>query len=165
MSKDVEVRESETVGLPGILRPGEGVLVEGSGVDVDVTDPVQCAVALDFIRTFEKEIAHIKRVLTDGVVNHYRLTGERSIDLPGGLEATVKAGKRTLVDPAVLEVKLREAGMPEDRINQIITSTQETRVDLRKAKTAATANDAYAEALAAASSTYEETPAVTIRRR
>jgi hypothetical protein len=164
MSGELEVREHETVGVPALIRP-DGEVVEGSGVDIDLSDPVACAVALDRVRQFEQDFGQIKRVLTEAVVAHYRLTGERSLELPNRLRAEVKAGTRTLVDPDVLEERLREAGMPEERIEALITTTQERRVDLRKAKAAGTANPEYKAALEAASSTYAETPSVTIRRR
>jgi len=161
---EIEVREHETVGVPAIIGPG-GEMAAGSGVDIDLSDPVACAVALDRVRTFETDFAQIKRVLTEAIVSHYRLTGERSFELPDRLKAEVKAGKRNLIDPDILEERLREAGMPEDRIDALITTTQERKVDARKAKTAATANEAYKAALEEATTTYDETPSVTIRRR
>lgn len=164
MGNDVEVREHETVGVPAIVDTN-GVLVEGSGVDIDLSDPVACAVALDQVRAFETQFGEVKRTLTDAIVSHYRLTGERSLELPNRSRAEVKAGTRNIIDPDILEERLREAGMPEDRIDALITTTHERRVDARKAKTAATANPDYKVALEAATSTYQETPSVTIRRR
>jgi hypothetical protein len=154
MSGELEVRESETLVVPGTSEV------------VDLSDPVAAAMALDALREFENAVlAPAKRLLTDAVLSHYRLTGERTLELPNRLKAEVKAGTRTIVDPDLLETRLREAGMPDERIEQLITTTQERKVDLRKAKSAATANEAYKTALEAASTTYQETPSVTIRRR
>jgi len=161
---DIEIRESEVVGVPAVIAPG-GEVMEGTGVDIDLSDPVACAVALDQVRTIEAEFSSVKRLLTEAVVAHYRLTGERVIELPGRLKAEVKVGNRTLIDPDILEERLREAGMPEDRIEALITTTQERKVAAMKAKSAATANPDYKAALEAASTTYQESPSVTIRRR
>ena len=152
------------IGVPAVVETS-GELREGTGVDIDLTDPVACALALDRVREIEAEFTRVKRVLTEGIVHHYRVTGERTIELPGRLKAEVKAGKRNIIDPDVLETRLREAGMPEANIDAIITTTHERKVAAQKAKTAATANPAYKAALEAATSTYEDTPSVTIRRR
>jgi hypothetical protein len=161
---EVELREKEVVGVPAIVGPG-GEVAEGTGVDIDLSDPVACAVALDRVRTIESEFNSVKRILTEAVVAHYRLTGERTIELPGRLKAEIKAGNRNLIDPDILESRLREAGMPEERIDALITTVQERKVDARKAKAAGTANPDYKAALEAATTTYEDTPSVSIRRR
>lgn len=148
-----------------VVKETEMLAVPGTGEIVDLSKPVEAALALDALREFERDIASAKRILTDAVVAHYRLTGERTLELPGRLEAEVKASKRTIVDPDILEQRLRDAGMPEERIEQLFKTTVERKVELRKAKTAATANDEYRAALEAASTTYQETPSVTIRRR
>ena len=164
MSGEIEVREHEVIGVPAVVGPG-GTVAEGTGVDIDLSDPVACAVALDQVRTIEADFGQVKRVLTEAIVKHYRLTGERTIELPGGLKAEVKVGNRNLIDPDILEERLREAGMPQANIDALITTTQERKVAAQKAKAAATANPDYKAALEAASTTYQESPNVTIRRR
>ena len=55
--------------------------------------------------------------------------------------------------------------MPEARIATIVQQTVSHSVDLKEARKAATANEAYARALAEATTTHEAQPSVSIRRR
>ena len=81
------------------------------------------------------------------------------------MRAEVRSGKRSTVAADVLEAKLRDAGMPEERISEIVQETVSHTVDLKAAKKAAGVNPAYAQALADATTEHEAQPSVTIRRR
>jgi hypothetical protein len=81
------------------------------------------------------------------------------------MKSEVRFGTRTTIAADVLEQKLREAGMPEERISEIVTQTVSYRADAAEAKKAARTNEAYAEALKAASTTAQLNPSVSIRRR
>lgn len=133
--------------------------------EIDLSDHVACAVLLDDIRTLEAQLANAKSQLTKAVADRARADGVTSYDLPGRLKATITSGKSTTIAGDVLEQKLRDAGMPEESIKGIVTTTVSYSVDARKAKTAAGVNEAYAKALAEASTTHDKQPSVTIRRR
>ena len=133
--------------------------------EIDLNDHVACAVLLDDIRTLEGQLASAKSSLTAAIVEAGKRDGTTSYELPNRLKATITSGKRTSVAGDVLAQQLRSAGMPEERIAEIVSETVSYSVDLRKAKTAAGVNEAYAKALATASTTHEAQPSVTIRRR
>ena len=133
--------------------------------ELDLDNVVECAVLLDDIRSLEAQLATAKSRLTAAIVARASVDGETSYDLPGRMKATITSGKRSTVAADVLEAKLRKAGMPENRISEIVQQEVSYKVDLRAAKKAGTANPAYAEALRDATTTHESQPSVTIRRR
>ena len=133
--------------------------------ELDLDNVVECAVLLDDIRTLEAQLAAAKARVTAAIVARATVDGETSYDLPGRMRATITSGKRSSVAADVLEAKLREAGMPESRIGEIVQQEVSYKVDLRAAKKAGTANPAYAQALADATTVHESQPSVTIRRR
>lgn len=133
--------------------------------ELDLDNVVECAVLLDDIRTLEAQLATAKSRLTAAIVARASVDGETSYDLPGRMRATITSGRRSTVAAEVLEAKLREAGMPENRISEIVQEEVTYKVDLRAAKKAGTANPAYAQALEAATTVHESQPSVTIRRR
>lgn len=150
MSKDVAKRE---VSLQ--QRLGE----------VDLNDAVACAVLLDDIRQLEAQLASAKGRLTQAIVERAKTDGVTAYDLPERYRATISKGTRNTIAGDVLEQRLREAGMPEDRIKAIVVETVSYSVDAKEAKKAAGVNEAYAKALAEATTTHEAQPSVTIRRR
>lgn len=133
--------------------------------ELDLSNVVECAVLLDDIRALEAQLATAKSRLTAAIVATASVDGETSYDLPGRMRATITSGKRSTVAADVLEAKLREAGMPENRISEIVQQEVSYKVDLRAAKKAGTANPAYADALKDATTTHDSQPSVTIRRR
>jgi hypothetical protein len=133
--------------------------------ELDLDNVVECAVLLDDIRSLEAQLATAKSRLTAAIVARASVDGETSYDLPGRMKATITSGKRSTVAADVLEAKLRKAGMPENRISEIVQQEVSYKVDLRAAKKAGTANPAYAEALKDATTTHDSQPSVTIRRR
>lgn len=133
--------------------------------ELDLDNVVECAVLLDDIRTLEAQLATAKARLTAAIVHRASVDGETRYDLPGRMRAEVRSGKRSTVAADVLETKLRDAGMPEERISEIVQETVTHSVDLKAAKKAAGVNPAYAQALADATTVHESQPSVTIRRR
>ena len=150
MSKDVAKRE---------------VSLEQRLGEIDLNDHVACAVLLDDIRTLEARLSSVKVSLTKAIIERASVDGVTSYELPDRLKAEIKSGKRTTIAGDVLERKLREAGMPEARIATIVAHEVSYKVKATEAKKAAGVNEEYAKALAAASTTHEAQPSVTIRRR
>ena len=133
--------------------------------EVDVGDAVACAQLLDDIRQLEAQLGSAKSRLTLAIIEQARKDGVTSYDMPGRMKAEVRTGSRNTIAADVLEAKLRKAGMSDERISEIITTTVSQSVDAREAKKAAGVNPAYARALKAATTVHEAQPSVTIRRR
>ena len=133
--------------------------------EVDLNDHIACALLLDEVRQFEAQLASATRLLTQASVDRARAEGVSSFELPGRMRAEVRAGTRTTYAAEVLEQQLRRAGMPEERIREIVLEEVVYKVDAREAKKAARMNPEYARALEQAATTHEETPSETLRRR
>lgn len=133
--------------------------------EVDLNDAVACAVLLDDIRQLEAQLSSAKVRLSAAILDRARVDGVTSYDLPGRLRAEVRSGSRKTIAGDVLEQALRKAGMPEERITEIVSTEVSYKVNAREAKKAAGVNEAYAKALAKATSEHEAQPSVTVRRR
>lgn len=153
MSDEIEVREREEIVVPGV------------GEVVDSTDVAGCARALDALRRLEEDMRYAKRVLTDAIVAEAARQGVSKITLPDRLEAQVIKGTRTTYDAEALEARLREAGMPESRIREIVREDVTRTVVAVEAKRAARANPEYAEIIESTRTTFEGAPSVQIRSR
>lgn len=144
--------------------PQEKSLAERLG-EVDLKDHVACAVLLDEIRTLETHLGSAKQMLTRAILERAGVDGLKSYDLPDRREAQIRVGTSTTISPEVLEEGLRKAGMPDERISEIVVQTVSKSVVAKEAKKAASMNPDYADALTKASSTHATSPSVTIRRR
>jgi hypothetical protein len=133
--------------------------------EIDLSDAVACAVLLDDVRQLEAQLGNAKMRLTAAIIEQAKIDGVTSYDLPKRLKAEVRSGSRKSIAGDVLEAKLREAGMSDKRIAEIVTEVVSYKVDAREAKKAAGVNEAYAKALNEASTWHEAQPSVTIRRR
>jgi hypothetical protein len=144
---------------------GEELVVPGVGEIVDLSDVPAVVSALEALRDYESLIRETKSTLTRAVVEHATEHGVRSVELPNGDRAEISAPTENVYDPYILIEKLREAGMPETRIGEIIEETVTHRVRAGEAKKAAKANPAYAEALEESRTEQPRTQYVTIRKR
>lgn len=124
------------------------IAIPGTWEIVSLDDEAACAQALASLREFESQIREAKAALTNAIVERSKVLGSRTLHLPSGLKAVVKGGGETVYDAEEIEAGLREAGMPEDRIREIVKETTSYSVAAVKAKQAAAANEAYAQVIA-----------------
>jgi hypothetical protein len=143
--------------------PGMELMVPGIGEIVALDDPKQVAVALDGVRDLERQLRLVKTELTNALVYASQVEGTKTLHLEG-VKATIKSGSETVYDAEQIEIGLREAGMPEERIREIVVETVTYAVAGVKAKQAAGANPAYAAVIEAHKRTEEKAPYVTISR-
>lgn len=137
------------------------LVVPGVGEVVDLTDTRQVALALDTVRDLERQLRGVKAELTNAIVYASRTEGVKTLHFEG-CSATIKGGTETNYDAEAIELGLREAGMPEERIREIVKETVSYTVDAVKAKQAAAANPAYAAVIDAHRVSNEKAPYVTI---
>jgi hypothetical protein len=140
------------------------LMVPGIGEVVALDDPKQVAVALDGVRDLERQLRLVKTELTNALVYASQVEGTKTLHLEGGLKATIKSGSETVYDAEQIEIGLREAGMPEERIREIVVETVSYAVAGVKAKQAAGANESYARIIDAYKRVEEKAPYVTISR-
>lgn len=150
-------------GLPPAGEPGTDLILP-TGEIIALADTAACAVALHELRALEDRIKEAKDALTDAILAEGKRQGKRTLHLPEGVVAIVKPGGRVLWDAHQLEDDLREAGMPEERIREIIQEEVSYTVKAAEAKRAATANPVYAKAVSAARREVEGKPYVSVQR-
>jgi hypothetical protein len=144
---------------------GEELAIPGTGELVDLSDVPAVVGALEALRDYESLLRETKATLTRAIVEYATDQGVRSVELPDGGRAEISAPSESVYDPYVLTEKLREAGMPEERIDELIEETVTHRVRAGEAKKAAKANPAYAEAVAASRSEQAKSQYVSIKRK
>lgn len=137
------------------------LVVPGVGEVVNLTDTRQVALALDTVRDLERQLREVKAELTNAIVYASKIEGSKTLHLPG-LTATIKSGTSVEYDAEEIETGLREAGMPEERIREIVKETITYSVNATRAKQAAAANEAYATVIETNRREVEKAPYVTI---
>lgn len=136
-------------------------MVPGVGEIVQLDDVAQVARAIESVRDLEGKLKDVRAELTHAVVYASVVQGGKTLHFEGG-KAVVSGGKETTYDPEAIEEGLRAAGMPEQRIREIVKETVTYTVAAVEAKKAAAANPAYAEVIAANSRTFDKTPYIKV---
>lgn len=135
-----------------------------NGVDLALNGgPDDQARLLEAFRLLDANVARMKRTLSQAIAAHAEVVGAKTLRA-GGVKLVVKGGSETIVDAEMLAASYRRAGMPEDRVNEIVVETVTRKVDLVKAKQAAAANPKYKRALARASTTRETPVSVSVEK-
>lgn len=122
------------------------VVVPGTGEFVELDKPAEVAVALESVRRLKRDLDEVRAVLEDALRYESERAGTRTLRL-GELTAVVSGGEKVEYDPLELAVELRRAGLPEERLSELIVETVDYRVDQRVAKSVAAANPRYRAAL------------------
>ena len=152
-STDIEVRESETLAVPG------------TGVLVSLREPREVGIAIQDIQGLERALAEAKRVLKAALVDHWQIGGTaKTFTIGGGRTAVVSGGPEKSYDATAIRDDLLAAGMPEERVSQIVVEEISYTVKAVEAKRAAAANEEYARIIARHTTEYERPYDVRIRR-
>lgn len=141
--------------------PSTELAVPGIGEIINLEDPRQVAFGLDAVRDLERQLRNVKAELTRALEYESERQGTKTLHLEG-IKAVLKSGEETFYDAEEIEIGLREAGMPEDRIRLIVVETTSYKVDAVKAKQAAGANAAYALVIQANRRTEPKSASVTL---
>jgi len=140
------------------------IVLPTTGELVSRADAKRCALALSEIRKLENQLKEVKRELTEALVNESARQGTRTLDIGEGFAAVVTGGTDTVWDIEILE-QLRDAGLPEERMDALVRTEVRYRVDQREAKRIGGANPVYGEIIAKAQTEVEGSYTVQIRRR
>lgn len=141
------------------------VLIPHTGELVNLDDPSACAVALDELRTLEGKIKDLKATLADAISQYAEHAGAgKTLNLTGGVRAILRNDKQVVWDAQQLETDLRAAGMPEERIREIVVEEVSYKVAANEAKKAASVNQAYAQAVADARHEIPQRASITVQR-
>lgn len=121
-------------------------VLPGTGEVIDLNDAGQVAAAMLYVRELERQVKEARSLLTEALVARSKIIGSKTLHTEAG-KVVVKGGDEVQWDAAGLRRDLLAAGMPADRVRDIVTETIELKVVASEAKRAAAANDAYAAAV------------------
>lgn len=135
-----------------------------TGEIVDITDPNALAMALNSLRYVESEIRECKAFISRTLAVEAALRGTRTIELKDGRKAVVSSGTETEYDSEAILEGLLAAGMPPERVSEVVQETIQYKVRAVEAKRAAAANAAYATVIDENSREVDKPVTVSIRR-
>lgn len=151
--------------MAGELEKRHEILVPLTGELVDASDPHSLAVALDSLRSIEAQIRDAKAALTEAIVGVASERGTGTLNLDDGTVLRISAGRAIEYDAERLEDELREAGMPEDSLSEIVEVVVSRKVNAARAKRAAGRNETYREIIERNSREVPKAAYVTISGR
>lgn len=117
--------------------------VPGIGSIVRYDRPDEIAVALADIRDLEAKLRDVKRELAFALEQESERQGTKTLRY-GDLTVTLSTPTEIVWDVEELE-KLLEAGLPQDRYEQLVTTEISYKVNAREASHIAAANPEYAK--------------------
>jgi hypothetical protein len=140
------------------------LVIRHTGEIVNLEDPAECAVALVSIRDLEGELRWVKQRLSDAIGAAAARLGTKTLQLSPEFKAVISGGVDVQWDAGALMAGLREAGMPAERIGQIVEKVVTFKVNAVEAKRAAGANPEYAFVVDSCKTEVEAPIRVSVRR-
>lgn len=122
---------------------GEELVYPITGEIVAWDDPAGCVRLLGEIRSLEQKLKALKADLTLALEQEFSRQGRKTIEV-NGTKAELRGGSGVVWDIEILN-ELRELGLPEERMDELITAEITYRVNASVAKQMAAANPQYAE--------------------
>lgn len=118
-------------------------VLPATGEVINLEEPLAVARALHEVRAAKRQLDDARRVLEDALVQHSQTRGTKTLRIDE-YEATVSGGEKVEWDVEELW-KLRDAGLPEDRMNALVKTEVTYKVDAAVARQIAAANPDYGE--------------------
>lgn len=137
------------------------VLVPYSGQIVNLGDPPECLKLLAEIRELEGKLRDVKGALTEALAQEFSRQGKKTLEV-NGIKAELRGGTEIVWDVEVLE-QLRDLGLPDERMNELVKVEVTYRVNAAVAKQLAAANRDYAEIIQRAKSEIPKAQYVSIK--
>ena len=114
-----------------------------TGELVPLGEPARVARALAEVRELKGQLEQARRVLEQALVQEAQRLGRKTLELEGA-KVTIAGGRKLVWDVSKL-LELREHGLPEERIDELVRPVVEYKVDGRVARELAGAgNPEYA---------------------
>jgi hypothetical protein len=153
----------ELASLELMIAEQPDLVVPLAGVLIDLRDPNAVAGALDQVRDMKHQLDSCRAILEQVLRLEAVRQGTKTLHLDK-CDAVISGGEVVEYDGEQLALLLDEAGMPPERVNEIVQLIVTYKVNAAKAKQAAGANPAYAVALEQTRSVKPAPWRVTIRR-
>ena len=135
-----------------IALPAEPIVLPHTGEILERDKPVELARALDNVRELARRLSRARAALEEALDEHARVQGTKTLHLDG-LKAEVSGGSKIEWDHDLLEEGLLKAGLPEERLGELIKVEHVYKVNGNVVKQLAGMNDAYKDAIEAAKTT------------
>lgn len=141
----------------------EELVIHHTGEVINLEDPNATAQALRHVRDLRESLRDTERILVDALVTHSTILATKTMHL-NATTVKVAGDTITLYDADKIEEGLLTAGMPPQRVSEIVREqvTVVKKVNGTEAKKAARMNPAYAAVIDAHSTVVEKTPTVTV---
>lgn len=130
-----------------LVHPATGEVLEAT--------PENAALLLKRLREFRSALNDAVRACEGVLVEHSAVAGTKTLHL-GQVTAKITGGPEVLWDVEELRAGLRDAGLPEDRLGELVRETVEYKVNASVARQIASANPEYARVVEAAKQTVEK---------
>lgn len=124
---------------------GEELVYPITGEVVASDDPAGCVRLLGEIRTLEQQLKNLKAELTRALEEEFSRQGRKTIEV-NGTKAELRGGSGVVWDIEVLE-ELRQLGLPEERMDELMQAEITYKVNANVAKQIAAANADYADVI------------------
>ncbi len=133
-----------------------------TGALINLREPAEAAQALQDVRDLKRQLDEL-RALLEGVLRlESERQGTKTLHLDGA-DAVVSGGRRVDYDAELLQQRLRQAGLPEDRLAKAVVEVVSYKVDARVLRQLAAANREYAAAIEEAKSMVDTPWRVTVK--
>lgn len=128
-----------------VVRDNRLVLVTtGEALDLGTVDGIADAVTT--LDGLIRQLQDVKKFAVAAAVEVSEREGTRTLHTDDGRKVVLSSGTRTKYDGAAIRDGLIAAGMPQDRVDEVCQP--EFKVNASKAKSASSANPAYAQVIA-----------------
>jgi len=138
------------------------LVVPFSGEVLSLDDASGCLRVLSEIRDLESQLRQAKSALTEALAAEFSRQGTKTLEL-NGVKASLGGGSETVWDIEILN-ELGELGLPEERLDELITTEVSYRVNASVAKAIAAANEGYGEIIERAKSVIPKAAYVKVSR-
>jgi hypothetical protein len=140
----------------------EELIVPTTGEVISSDDPLGCLRVLAEVRALEAQLKDLKGALTQALGEEFKRQGTKTLEL-GGVKAELRGGSEVVWDVEILE-ELREAGLPDARMDALVATEITYKVNANIAKSIAAVNDEYAQIIERAKSTIPKATYVVIKK-
>lgn len=139
----------------------ETFVVPVTGEVLNLNVPADVARALAFVRSARAQLNDARKVLEDVLLEESKRMGTKTLRF-GDTTATVAGGPETNYHIDVL-LELTEAGLPEERWAELVTTKVDYKVNASVAKQLAASNEVYAEIIDRARFTVDKPRRVDVK--
>ena len=123
------------------------VTMPATGEVIDLADPHDVAQGIETIEDLTRKLADLRQLFTMLLRAESQRQGTKTLGL-GDLTVTLSAGYRTEYDGNDLANDLLAAGLPPERLDELVRAVTTWKVDGRKIRQLEAANPAYAAIIA-----------------